>query len=521
MKSRFKHPVALVALLGLTLSSCMDPEDTTGEAIRLTWLCSGNEAYTDEPNYVSFVFKAEGEESGKPVTDLDSTDPAILFSISDGGDSTGAESAAQAIGRPQNVAKRTLLLVDGSGSLYDPERKSEATIKQALRDFVRSSDLNNHLIGIYKFYGGGAAGRFIEPIHAFDASKNTLEAIERDITKDILVREGASTALYGASLSALNLLREQTDPAASVLVRTLVLFTDGRDEVYSGAQREQKRREVESAYESFRNEGGQVLTAGISGQGTADTGFLNAIASRSGSVSETDLTKLSGIFTRFAEEAASEAKKYYQFNMCSNRRFQKVQASLLVEHPEFAESALEFSYSANDFQDPTTSSDIAACRPEGLKARTNTCNWSDRETPRQSPNTNPENGEEPETDPSALYKEYQLCGPDRSIRVDRGMIYFNPGDPLEFEQSQEGVCSTEVLTSGPSKIEFLNYILGAENMLGIQYIDGEGNAQGWYSMLPRPEPYFVVPAGNFVVYLAPNASGQINSRIRLRWSPLN
>jgi len=499
----------------------MDPEGTTGEAIRLTWLCNGNEAYTDEPNYVSFVFKAEGEESGRPVTDLDSDDPGIYFSISDGGDSTGAESAAQAIGRPQNVAKRTLLLVDGSGSLYEPERKSEATIKQALRDFVRSSDLDNHLIGIYKFYGGGTGGRFIEPIHAFDAAKNTLEAIERDITKDALVREGASTALYGASLSALNLLREQTDPEASVLVRTLVLFTDGRDEVYSGAQREQKRREVESAYETFRKEGGQVLTAGISGQGAADTGFLTAIASQSGSVNETDLTKLSGIFTRFAEAAASEATKYYQFNMCSNRRFQKVQASLLVEHPEFGESALEFSYPATNFQDPNTSVDIAACRPEGLKTRTSTCSWSDRETPRTTPTPSPESGDEPESDPLQIYPEFQLCGPDRSIQSDRGMVYFNTGDPLEFEQAQIGVCSSEVLTSGPTRIEFLNYSLGAENALGIQYLDEQGNAQGWYSMLPRPEPYLIVPARNFMVYLVPNASGQINSRIRLRWSPLN
>lgn len=394
--------------LALTVTGCDEKP-----AMKLTMLCTAAPK-TSAPNGLSFVFKAE-DENGAPITDLERFESK--FKVEDGGVTSGGESTPDAIQRPQNVARRTLILIDGSGSVaQNPE--NEVNIKTAVRKFLTGCDnpVNGacdgvaedapandprHVVGIYAFYGNNE----LVEVYGFNANRDqTLSlsfhngdltafraawAADRKAMLDNLAttqiaREQTSTALHAASQLALDKLDQQPAWVATdayrpaVITKSLVLFTDGRDEVNAGSNYDSSREQALMRADRFKylangdaNGTHSILVAGVRGTGnTIDAGFLGDFASEDSYTEVDQFESLAAEFDKFSEKSARAVQKYYQFNLCSNRRGSRVDATLITPHDAYSDGKLEFLYDASTFRDPSPGErcDVAALQ---------TCDWQD------------------------------------------------------------------------------------------------------------------------------------------------
>lgn len=396
-----KFHVALACLYLAASTGCSKPE----MAVRN--LCTGGKPRNFAPNGFSLVFKAEyidevddGRRVFEPITDLQELQGEVKLVVDDGGNTTGKESQPSLIQRPQNVALKTLILIDGSGSIYDEQSNTENKIKDAVRQFLQNIDDARHIIGIYKFYGDRTK---IEPIHGFSPERlqrldpnyyasadewkaewlkdrdAMLKSMEPTSTPTI-ARAGTSTALHDAlriSLDTIQNLGKGTPapggPLPSVLVKTLIVFTDGKDEVAAGSDYiSTKETAIVSAGAFKSNTNNTVLIAGVAKEDDdLDNDLLEQVASPNGLFLSEKFDLLGDAFRRFAEKAAAKANKYYQFSMCSNRRGQaKIGAILRINHPQYQEGQMSFIYDASQFVDPTSET---PCNLNAAQA----CEWSD------------------------------------------------------------------------------------------------------------------------------------------------
>jgi len=389
--------VASLCICLIVSTGCSKPE------MAVKNLCVGEKPSNFAPNGFSLVFKAESiEDLGvAPITDLEQLQGEIKLLVDDGGNTTGSESQPSLIQRPQNVALKTLILIDGSGSIYDAQSITENKIKSAVTQFIQSIEDARHIIGIYKFYGDRTQ---IEAIHGFspdrlellDRNRYTTEEQwraewlkDRDVMLNLMkpsetptiAKAGTSTALHDALKLSLNTIRlidrtplPSESPTPSVVVKTLIVFTDGRDEVSAGSDYNNTRSTAITAADAFKSSANNtVLIAGVAKKDDdVDEDLLTQVASPDGVFLSDKFDQLGEAFREFSAKAAAKANKYYQFSMCSNRRGQSnISATLRVIHPQYHEGEMQFSYDASQFVDPTPET------PCNLSVA-QSCEWSDR-----------------------------------------------------------------------------------------------------------------------------------------------
>lgn len=325
------------------------------QKLALKALCS---AKTSGNRAVSIVFSAETAD-GKPVTDLDTW--GVSWVVEDGGATSGSESQQWSLKKAQDVEGRALLVLDGSESLVP----FEDSLRAAAREFVRTffctcARLSRCELGIYKFYGAADLVRVIDFTSDPEA---VLTALEVPVTK-----VGASTALHSAIQGAIALLqtRESTSAATGFSTSTLVLFTDGRDEVTSGTNYgATKDAAIAKAKAFYAQQGHSVISIGLGT--TVDTQLLSSIATPAYGFRSIGSGDLAAAFRRAADDSLSQASKFYKFNLCSNRRQGTVAASLSLKAPWLSANAISFSYNAAQLQD-------GDCNPEDGSIAT--CSWS-------------------------------------------------------------------------------------------------------------------------------------------------
>jgi hypothetical protein len=356
---------AIFSLLSCQRDPVTSHDATTSRKLSLKMLCQNNEVKTSGARGVSLVFKLE-DALGHAIDDKNTLD----VQIADGGEMTGRESSTVALKRPPGIAMQTLILLDGSGSLAGTG--VETKIKEAVTQYIDkffSSDGNDNApivqMAIYKFYGDNK----IIPIFDFSTNEELLLAA---LHNDVLVRTGTSTALHDSILQALTYLDSAPLPHSSVpltnVTKTFVLFTDGRDEVYSGDAYNQTRTQVMDSATAFRNEPDHaILVAGVdSGElpSSLDDEFLQSIASPNGYAKLADFNALVNTLDNFSTFAVSSARRYYQLNICSNRRRTPVQVDMTATVTGYDVGNLTFQYNASNFID-------GACDVETLE----TCRW--------------------------------------------------------------------------------------------------------------------------------------------------
>jgi alpha-tubulin suppressor-like RCC1 family protein len=375
--------VALAATGSLAFSGCFKPA--------LTPMCQPRVA---SPNKVSLIFRAENPETGEPMTDLIGRfkkGPKLV----DGSVSTGLESMPKALQRPGSIAMRTLVLLDGSGSLADAE--SQAQIKRAVTAFIRKNATVAsegraipHTIGIYKFRGDSK----ILPIFPFspererslsrgllklqnptlserELDRQVTEARARDteaminaVQTDRIGLAGTSTNLFDAIKSGVGTIAApsavQDFDRAQITTRTLIVFTDGREEASDTFERRQSVFQVVNEFKSQPDN--RVFMVGVKARGVSlDKEFLREVASRKGFV-QRRIEDLELAFDEFAERAIAQTQKFYQLNFCSNRRGGTRSVSVHFKKwlPPM-DWSFSFDYDASRMTDPTEDN---ACDPE-------------------------------------------------------------------------------------------------------------------------------------------------------------
>lgn len=371
-----RRPFLAFLLWALCGAGCGEAPRT----LQMTLLCTPKVSL---PNGVSFVFKSEEARTLKPVTDL----LTAKMAIDDG--AVGTEQVPLLLQRPQQLAVRTLVLLDASASLWTADGSVEQKVKAAVLGFVDkvyAADQRN-VIGVYSFAGDSqpravygfsaerdarlspqtyaslptAAAQAAALRDAWDKDRQALAAA---VQSQYTVQRGASTALYDATQAALMILDKSVSlpPGGTgkqpLRALSLMVFTDGTDEVYAGAgqaaQHAARRDQVLQQADAFRKAGeNTILVAGI-GSDTAviDHYFLSRLASP-GALVEGELDKVSPIFDSFAGQAVAGAQKFYQFNMCSQRRRTPVEAKLRASYPDGTAGYVTFAYDATPFHDPT------------------------------------------------------------------------------------------------------------------------------------------------------------------------
>lgn len=354
-----------------------------GRPLKLTLLCS---PHITAPNAVSFVFKAEDGRTLQPVTDLQKPGGSIV--VDDGGATTGAESSTLLVQRSQQVAIRSLVLLDASGSLWDAEGKQEQQIRDAVLRYVDGLNAadDRSVVGIYFFTGSIRLGavypfdaqredrlnpqKYADPAALMQARADDRAALEQALRANYRIQRDASTALHDAIGAALQEIGGLMPPDRPVVIaRSLVLFTDGHDETYAGTDYTRTRTAVLTQADDFRKRGDVILVAGVEGSGdTLDTDLLGRLASPGGFV-RGGLDGLGQTLSGLALRAANSVQRYYQFNMCSNRRAGTIMARLRVSYSSFADAFLPFSYDAGGFRDPGPAQSCDVARME-------TCAWS-------------------------------------------------------------------------------------------------------------------------------------------------
>jgi hypothetical protein len=370
---------------------------------------------TSSPNGVSFVFSVQ--DNGLA---MQSIDPKMI-ELDDGGVVSGLESSAAAISRPVALAMRTVILVDGSGSLYDSQRITENKMKKSIEAFINAAP-NQNIIGVYKFYGANE----IVPIYPFtDARDRALslstyastshtvqqsvshmgglyhttassvettqmgaqyqiehqaEAANADraamlaaISNDKITRKDASTALFSAVHQALGLADQQNPNQTSstqLTIRSLILFTDGQDESLAGRSYQAGMQEILNESNQFKSgRDSMIMVAGVSHVGNPlprdFANFMQTVATDGGFL-QGSIDEMPGIFNTFAKRMILSGKKYFQFNLCSARREGLINAELRVKGTSIP--PISFQYDASQLRDPgegefcdPSTTDFATC----------------------------------------------------------------------------------------------------------------------------------------------------------------
>jgi len=266
--------------------------------------------HEDEPANISVLFKIE-TENGEPITGIGANNFQIFednFSISE------FESQQAILPKPEKFTSHTLLLLDLSGSILESERGLES-LKEAAQSFVyammpdpESEDFGEIEMGIWWFDGAWNIHSLVDFSSDADRLLSGIDSIEKDISHD------NSTNLYGAVIRGMEKLENManTEEDSTVLVGSLVMFTDGRDQASRNTKNEALRA-VKNAGDSV-----SVYSIGLKSE-ELDEETLVTIG-RDGFLSADNIQELVPKFEEIADTIRKDVNSYYLLEYCSPKR---------------------------------------------------------------------------------------------------------------------------------------------------------------------------------------------------------
>ena len=198
-----------------------------------------------------------------------------------------AKAAAAQIGgfvsqvRAQAVPSRLLILMDVSGSMGLRVRPGLSRGRLASSAALSAGRLlpDDSTIGLWKFAGRQAQGRSyaevapIDELGAVRDGESHRVVVNRELAKLPRQLSSGGTALYEATLEAVNAVRQSYDPAAN---NAVVVFTDGANEFPDGITLEQFQQAVRTDAKAHPDRPITLVLIGIGP--SADMKSLQAMA---------------------------------------------------------------------------------------------------------------------------------------------------------------------------------------------------------------------------------------------------